>query len=148
MPSYLQGRFSPQYPNKYIGNTNNIVFRSSWERIFMKWADNNSNVVSWGSEEMFVQYYSPVDNKLHRYFPDFVMTIKDKSGKHQTWMVEIKPFAQTQHPSTKNYRSKRTQIKEVMEYGKNQAKWAAATNYCANKNWRFVVLTEQNLGIK
>lgn len=148
MASYLQGRFTPKNPQKYIGNPNNIIFRSSWERMFMKWADTNPSVLKYSSEELQIPYFCPTDNKWHRYFPDFLVTIKDKEDKIQTWLVEIKPSDQTRHPSTKNYKSKRRMIKETIEYNKNQAKWAAATAYCANKKWKFIILTENELGIK
>ena len=145
MRSYIQGRFIPQNPHKYIGNPNNIVFRSSWERMFMKWADTNPSVLTYASEEMHIGYFCPTDNKMHRYFPDFLITVRGKDGNVQTWMIEIKPFAQTQHPRTKKYKSNKRMIKESMDYAKNQAKWSAATAYCAAKNWKFKIITENEL---
>jgi hypothetical protein len=34
-----------------------------------------------------------------------------------------------------------------MEYGKNQAKWKAAREYCADRGWNFQIMTEKQLGI-
>jgi len=148
MATYLQGRFTPKYPQKYIGNPNNIIYRSSWERIFMKWADENPNVLSYSSEELHIPYLYPIDGKIHRYFPDFIITIKDKNDKIQTWMIEIKPYAQTIHPGTKKHKPGKKLIRETLEYTKNQAKWTAASAYCADKGWSFKILTEKDLGIK
>jgi hypothetical protein len=85
------------------------------------------------------------DRRWHRYFPDFILHVKDKQDQQQVWMVEIKPEHQTRHPSTKRYTSPRRQLRETMEYAKNQAKWAAADAFCRNKGWRFMILTEKEL---
>ena len=34
-----------------------------------------------------------------------------------------------------------------MEYAKNQAKWGAARNWCADRRMEFKILTEDNLGV-
>lgn len=141
----LKGRFFPRNPSKYIGNPHNIIFRSAWERTFMEHCDREENVLQWGSEELIVPYYFTADSKWHRYYPDFVLNVKTKTGQQQTWMVEIKPSSQVQHPGTKRYSNPRRQLREAVEYAKNQAKWAAATAYCANKGWKFMILTEKEL---
>ena len=43
---------------------------------------------------------------------------------------------------------RKTYISEVAEWGKNQAKWEAAKEYCADRGWSFQIMTEQELGIK
>lgn len=138
-----KGFFKPKNPGKYKGNPTNIVYRSGWELKFMIYLDNHPEVVSWSSEEIIVPYRSPVDNRVHRYFPDFL--VKKKDGK--TLLVEIKPRAQTKPPEIQNKKSKRY-ITEVMTWGVNQAKWKAAEEYCADRKWQFLVLTEKELGIK
>jgi hypothetical protein len=57
-----QGKFHPQNPNKYLGDPNNIVYRSSWELHFLQWCDRNDNVLEYASEEFSIPYVSPVDN--------------------------------------------------------------------------------------
>ena len=37
----------------------------------MVYCDNNPNILEWGSEEIIIPYKSPLDKKVHRYFPDF-----------------------------------------------------------------------------
>lgn len=138
-----KGFFKPKNPGKYKGNPTNIVYRSGWELKFMIYLDNHPEVISWSSEEIIVPYRSPVDNRVHRYFPDFL--VKKKDGK--TLLVEIKPRAQTKPPEIQNKKSRRY-ITEVMTWGVNQAKWKAAEEYCADRKWQFLVLTENELGIK
>jgi hypothetical protein len=36
---------------------------------------------------------------------------------------------------------------EALEYAKNQAKWKAAKDFCADRKWEFQVMTEKELGI-
>ena len=71
-----KGKFTPTHSNKYQGDSRNIIYRSLWELKFMKWCDRNVNIIEWGSEEFFIPYVSPIDNRKHRYFPDFYMKVK------------------------------------------------------------------------
>ena len=142
-----KGKYSPREPKKYIGDLRNIVYRSSYELKFMNWCDLNPDVVQWGSEEIVVPYYSPVDGKLHRYFVDFVVKIKDKdTGKISTQLVEVKPHKYTQEPKVPKRKTKRF-IQEVAQWGVNQAKWHAAEEWCLDRGWKFVIITEKELGL-
>ena len=138
------GKFSPKNPQKYIGDYNNIVYRSSWECRFMHHFDVSDWCVSWASEELIVPYISPVDNRCHRYFVDFVIKVRDKQGELKTWMVEVKPKKQTKQPEIKK-RITKQYITEVTTWGVNQAKWKAAEEYCKDRGWKFVLLTEDHL---
>lgn len=141
----LKGRFTPRHPQKYIGNAQNIIFRSAWERTFMEYCDSHSDVLQWASEEFIVPYYFIGDSRWHRYYPDFVVHVRTKQGEIQTWVVEVKPFAQTLPPRNKPTTSRRRQLRETLEYAKNQAKWNAATAFCDTKGWKFMVITEKDL---
>lgn len=141
-----KGKFSPKNPSKYKGNPNNIIFRSTWENKVMKYLDNNSNVIWWASEELFVKYLSPIDKKVHRYFPDFIVKVKKKDGKSATYMLEVKPENQTKLRKTN--RNTRKFLNEAATYMINQAKWEAATEFCKDNGWEFKILTEKELGIK
>lgn len=142
-----QGKFKPKNPSKYKGDPTNIIYRSSWEAKFMKYLDEHPDVLLWASEELVVPYRSPVDGKLHRYFPDFLVKKKNAQGIVETLMVEIKPASQTIEPTKKKTINKQY-INEVMTWGVNQAKWKAAKEYCDDRKWRFLVLTEKELNIK
>ncbi len=87
----ISGKFQPKNPKKYKGNPSNIVYRSSWEARCMSYFDKNENVIWWSSEEIIVPYRSPVDGKVHRYYPDFIIKVKQKDGGIKTIMIEIKP---------------------------------------------------------
>ena len=79
---YHKGRYIPHNKQKYIGDITNIIYRSSWERRFMKYCDTNSSIIEWSSEELYVPYVSPIDNKYHRYYPDFIIKVKSKKPPH------------------------------------------------------------------
>ena len=136
-----QGKFRPKNTKKYLGDSNNIVYRSRWELKFMMYLDSHPNVVQWGSEELVIPYRSPIDNRVHRYFPDFI--VKTKKG---TMIIEVKPEAQTQPPKQRK-RVTKQYIQEVATYGINQAKWQAATEYCLDRGWTFKIITESHLGL-
>jgi len=142
-----KGRFSPRYPEKYKGNPTNIVYRSSWELRFMGYLDKNPNVLQWASEELFVPYKSPLDGKWHRYFPDFIVRMRDREGKTVVKMIEIKPRSQSVPPEVRKdgQRITKKYLREVATYGINNAKWEAAKEFCADRNWEFVVLTEKDV---
>jgi hypothetical protein len=108
--------------------------------------DDNPNVVGWSSEEIIIPYLSPVDNRWHRYFPDFLVKSRNKQGLIETIIIEVKPSSQATAPKTQKRVTQRY-ITEVMTYGVNQAKWKAADEYCKDRNWKFIVVTEKELGI-
>jgi hypothetical protein len=110
----------------------------------MDWADTNPNVTAWSSEEIVIPYISPVDNRPHRYFVDFYVEAVDGSGNKQTYLLEVKPKAQTHEP-TPQKRKTRRYITEVMTWGVNQAKWKAAEEFCADRGWQFKLITEADL---
>ena len=143
--SYKKGIFNPKNPKKYNGKANNIVYRSSWEFRVMKWLDDNPKVIWWASEELPIPYKSPIDQKVHRYFPDFIVRIKRKDGQETTMILEIKPESQTKQPVRR--RKTARFIQESTTYAVNQEKWRAADLFCKEHGWQFKVLTEKDLGI-
>jgi hypothetical protein len=140
-----KGRFQPKNPKKYNGDADNIIYRSTWEVRVMKWLDEHPNVVWWASEELPITYKSPLDNRIHRYFPDFIAKIKQKDGSVMTYIIEVKPLEQTKMPVQK----KKTQryIREAATYVVNQEKWKAADIFCQEHGWKFMIMTEKELGI-
>lgn len=145
MTRFYQGRFTPKYPEKYVGDPTNIIYRSSWEFSFLTWVDANPNVLRYASEELYIPYYFVGDSKWHRYYPDFLLQVRTKENQFQTWLVEIKPYRQTLHPNIRRTKTPKQQLKESMEYAKNRSKWEAASAFCRDKGWRFVVVTEKDL---
>jgi hypothetical protein len=141
---FKQGIFKPANPNKYKG-THPIIYRSSYEIKFMRWADHNPNVVSWGSESIIIPYKNPLTGNISRYFVDNNITIKDKEGKTQKFLIEIKPSIQTKPPIAK--KQTKGLLRKQAEYIKNRAKWAAAEQWAKNKGYTFTILTEKHLGL-
>ena len=142
-----KGKYQPTFPRKYKGDPTNIIFRSLWEKKFMNYCDKNKNVLEWNSEEIVIPYRSPVDNRIHRYFPDFYMKVRESNGTIKNYIVEVKPLKQTAPPK-KPKRQTRGYIREAYEYARNQAKWKVAREYCKDRQWEFKVVTEKELGIK
>lgn len=141
-----KGIYKPSNPKKYIGDPNNIIYRSLWERKFMYWCDHNENIMKWSSEEIWIPYLSPLDRRVHKYFPDFYIKYKTKEGIVKESLVEVKPKRQVEGPKPQK-RMTQKQMYELKEYAKNQAKWAAAKEFCADRRWEFQILTEDNLGV-
>ena len=141
---YYQGIFKPKNKDKYAGDSSNIIYRSSWELRMLNYLDCHPDVIYYASEEFSIPYISPVDGRVHRYFPDFLVKKKAKDGMTETLVVEIKPHCQTKPP--KQIDSKRL-LNEAKQYAINQAKWKAAEQFCADRKWKFVVITENELGL-
>jgi hypothetical protein len=146
--AFVQGRYKPHNPKKYRGDPTDIVYRSGWELKFMLSLDSHPDILEWASESVIIPYRSPVDNSLHRYFVDFYVKKKTKSGDIVTELIEIKPEKQRLEPVKKSKKPTKKYIREVMTYGVNQAKWKAAEEYCRKKGWQFRVMSEHDLGIK
>lgn len=143
-----QGFFKPKNPSKYKGDPTNIVYRSSWELKLMLYLDSRKDVISWSSEELIIPYRSPLDGKIHRYFPDFIVTKINNEGKKETVVIEVKPKKQTTPPDPPKTKTNRKYLMEVANWGKNEAKWKAAKEYCKDRGWSFHIFTEKELGIK
>ena len=141
-----KGKYYPSFPRKYKCDPTNIVYRSLWERKFMVYCDKNQNILEWASEEIEIPYRSPIDNRVHRYFPDFYMKEKETNGKIKNYVIEVKPAKQTKPPK-KPKRQTKGYIREAYEYARNQAKWKMAKEFCADRQWEFKVVTEKELGI-
>ena len=134
-----KGKFSPVNPQKYRGDYRNIIYRSSWECKAMSRLDLNPNVLEWSSEELCIPYTSPVDNRKHRYFPDFLVKMRTIDGSIKTLLIEVKPEKESRPPKVRS-RVTKQYIYEVTTWGVNRAKWKAAIEYCKDRKWEFVVM--------
>jgi len=134
----MKGRFIPNNPGKYIGNADNIFFRSSWELMLFKWLDGTDSILQWASEEFSIPYLSPVDNKVHQYYPDALVIYRDKSGTIKKDIVEIKPYRETVQTAKSTDRDKKALLV-------NEAKWKAASIFCESQGMSFKVITEKTL---
>ena len=113
----------------------------------MRYFDQNSSILEWSSEEIIIPYRSPIDNRIHRYFPDFYAKIRTAEGTINSMLIEVKPAAQTREPKVPENTRSRKYLKEVMTWGVNQAKWKAAREFCADRKWQFKIMTEKEIGV-
>tara|TARA_R110000803_G_scaffold67375_6_gene129092 strand:- start:440 stop:871 length:432 start_codon:yes stop_codon:yes gene_type:complete len=141
MKKSYKGIYQPINPKKYVGNHNNIVYRSNLEKKFMLYCDRNPDILNWASEELAIRYYSPLDKKYHRYFPDFIV----KTSKGKKLIIEIKPSRQCKPPKIPKKKTK-SFMRDSFEYIKNRAKWEAAISYCEDNDAEFKLITEKDLG--
>lgn len=142
-----KGKFRPNHPEKYKGDPTNIIFRSSWEAMFMRWCDTQPHVKRWQSEEKAVWYYNPVTKKKARYFPDFIIEYERKDGIMVTEVIEVKPQSQIDGPPEKPKRKTKAWANAVMTYIVNQAKWKAAIQWCEDRGYSFRLISEKHLGL-
>ena len=147
MGESIKSKYKPSFPKKYKGDPNNIICRSSWERRFCRWCDLNENIILWGSEEFCIPYLSPVDGRVHRYFPDFIIKVREQTGDIKTYVIEVKPKKQTREPKKPSRTTKRY-ITEVKTYAVNKAKWKAADEWCKDRLIEFKIITDDHLVIK
>ena len=135
--SYVQGKYTPVNPTKYVG-THPIIFRSSWEFKVMQMFDSNPNITSWASESLKIPYVNPFTGKYTVYIPDFVVTYLDANGRAKAEIIEVKPSKETFLEQAKSQRSKAA-------VALNQFKWAAATAFAKSHGMVFRVMNEENI---
>ena len=146
---WKSGKFTPQHTIKYIGDADNIIFRSSWERTFCHYCDVNPNIVKWSSEPLSIPYWSPIDKKEHKYFVDYYIQVKKKDGTIENWFIEIKPENQydinmrPKEPTGNITQQKiRAYNQKLKTWITNRAKFEAATRYAENRGYRFGAINE------
>tara|TARA_B000000557_G_scaffold264593_1_gene270511 strand:+ start:1511 stop:1963 length:453 start_codon:yes stop_codon:yes gene_type:complete len=147
MNESIKSKYKPQNPRKYKGNPNNIVCRSNWEKKFCQWCDTNENILLWASEEFSIPYVSPLDRRVHQYYPDFLIKVQEGGGAIRDYVIEVKPKRQCIPPKRKSKVTK-SYIYEAKTYEVNKAKWRAAEDWCKDRRLIFKVITEDELGIK
>ena len=148
--NYL-GLYKPKNPQKYRGDVERIVYRSSYEFKFMKYLDDHPAILEWASEPFGIPYYCQVRKNNHRYFPDFWIKKQTTDGTIQIDLIEIKPAYETKPPVVRegkdSVKTRKRLLREAATYIINQSKWEAAKAYCKQRGWNFVILTEYDLGI-
>ena len=140
-----RGKYTPKNPAKYRGDPSNITYRSLWERKFMLYCDDSKSIMEWGSEEVIIPYISPLDGRVHRYFPDFYIKVKQHNDKIKKYIIEVKPKKQCSPPDPKPSKRTKRWFSEVKTWGVNEAKWRSANSWCLDKGMEFKILTEDDL---
>ena len=134
------GIYKVKKPEKYEGDSTDVVYRSMWEKWAFKWCDKNDDIVKWSSEEVVIPYYYEADKRHHRYFMDLKLVFK--SGR--TLLVEIKPDVQTRKPKKPAKITKRY-VNEGYTFIKNSNKWEEAARFAKKRGWDFEIWTEKTL---
>lgn len=135
---FNQGVYKVQNPEKYMGSKP-PVFRSGWEMTFCQFCDNNPSIQQWASEPVRIPYRDPLTGKQTVYVPDFLIVYIDKNSTRHAELVEIKPANQSMIENVGRNPYNQAQ------FIKNQAKWAAAGNWCKNQGIQFRIVTEHDI---
>ena len=163
---YKQSQFIPQNQEKIIGDPR-ILCRSSWELKVADWCDRNPQVIKWGSEIVPISYRdpsavniseaakynldvtNPINWPIKNYYPDMYMEMDDGNGNVKRFLVEIKPYDQTQPPKPIAENAKLKDMRNFNNAAKtflqNDAKWKAAREWCRLHDIEFVIFTEHQL---
>ena len=166
---YKQGYFKlpPGTEHKYIGDPNQIIYRSSLEYKWCLYCSNNPNILRWSSEPLAIKYFNPIANikatkkekgditnkgtwKLSNYYVDFWIEIKRQdSDITDKIFIEIKPHAQTIQPTpppqNAPLKAFRRYKREAETYIVNLEKWKAASTFAEQRGCKFNIITEKNL---
>jgi hypothetical protein len=137
MSKFAQGPYTVKNTAKYVGN-GVPRYRSGWELAFMRFLDNNDNVMQWASESIQIPYRNPVTGKQSIYVPDFLITYKTRQNTLIAELIEIKPKKQSVIESKMSNRDR-------MVVAINYAKWDQATKWCKRNGLKFRVITEYDL---
>ena len=137
MSKFAQGPYTVKNAAKYVGK-GVPRYRSGWELAFMRFLDNNDNVMQWASESIQIPYRNPITGKQSIYVPDFLITYRTRQNTLIAEVVEIKPKKQSVIESKMSNRDR-------MVVAINYAKWDSATKWCARNGLKFRVLTEEDM---
>jgi hypothetical protein len=166
LQGYLHERYPLKFPEKYMGNTQLIIYRSGWELAFCRWCDSSPSIIRWSSEPVRIPYYDRV-SKLEEckklgldpnnpknwitkfYNTDFWIQVKKADGTIEKWFVEIKPQHKLGKPKQPERTAPLREIKRynnaVKEYLINEAKFAAIGEWAKRNGAFFYIFTEDQL---
>ena len=134
--SHFKGKFTPKNPQKYQGNDKQIIYRSSWERLFMVYCDKKAEIWNWSSEEIKIPYM--FEDKNRTYYPDFWVDMMDKNGRRVQKIIEIKPHYQ--RGGDKPDREVNEKFGQKLDYLTEMRDW-----FKANKPKRSILVGDLNI---
>ena len=161
-----QGYYRIRNEEKYMGDVNLVIYRSSWEFSFCKWCDYSQSIIKWSSEPIKIPYFDKV-SKLEEckklgldpnnprnwikknYNTDFWVQIKMHDGTIEKWFIEVKPKKKLRKPALvpkdSPQRIQKKYNRETKEYILNEAKFEAMTAWAKRSGAKFYVFTEDHL---
>lgn len=141
---FKQGIYCPINREKYLGK-DNPRYLSSWELKLFSFCDNSNNIIKWCSEKVIIPYFDSIAKKNRNYYVDMLFSMKTENNKIINYLVEIKPYRETQPPKNSKRKKPSTLLYEQLTYQKNQDKWKAAKIFAEKNNLKFVIITENEL---
>lgn len=154
---YNQGYYTIQNPEKYLGNTERIIYRSGLELKYFRLFDTSENILKWGSEITSIPYIGP-DGKPHMYHIDFYIEKVNAKDPllHDKILLEVKPHEEAQRvlenkppgpPKKHTAKSLETWEYGIREFLRNRQKWVYAMEYARQRGMKFLVATEKTLNM-
>jgi len=161
-----QGYAKIKNKEKYIGDPELIIYRSSWEFGFIKYCDMSPSVKRWSSEPVSIPYYDRVSKleecakfglnpndpsnwEVKNYNTDFWFEADMGGDKTEKIFVEIKPSYQLKKPPPPPrdapLKEQRIFNNAAKAYIINEAKFAAMKEWAEKNGCKFYVFTEQTL---
>ena len=143
--NYKQGYIDVSESTKYIGPLP-VIFRSSWERKFAFYCENNDKIIKWSSEPFAIKYYNTLDKKFRTYYPDFYIKI-DRGDYFEECVVEVKPKAQLKKPLPPKKKTKKAieaYRKAAVTYLKNLCKKDALLKFAKDRKYKVMYITEDH----
>jgi hypothetical protein len=137
MSKFAQGAYVVKNKAKYVGK-GVPRYRSGWELAFMRFLDNNDNILQWASESISIPYRNPITGKQSIYVPDFLITYRNRNNQMIAEVIEIKPKKQSVVES-------KMKANERATVAVNYAKWDSATKWCKKQGLLFRVITEDDM---
>ena len=148
---FIQGRFKPDHPNKYVGDVDKIIYRSSWELALLRFLDSTPEILKYGSERVVIPYYDHGTMnefghpKQRRYYVDFIVQLRKADGSVKVALIEVKPKSQTVQPRKTSRMSEKTYESSLKTWLTNSSKWEAARAFCHERGWEFIILNEDHI---
>jgi len=145
---FRQGLYKVIHPEKYVGDVNNVIYRSGWEKKFCIYCDNQPSIIEWSSEPFKIKYLNGSTFKEHTYYTDFYIKIQDSSDKSKKYIVNINQESQNKKPEIQSKRTLKALNSykyNLDQYVKNQSKWVEAKRACEDAGFEFMVITEKFL---
>lgn len=142
---YKQDYYKIQNPNKYIGDHQKCIFRSSWEKRFMIHCDTSDKILLWSSEPVAIPYFNPINEKQKPYNVDFYAKVVYDNGLVKQFLIEVKPLNQLEEPKRPTKKSEKawnSYCKAMETFIVNTAKFNAAKIYAEQRGMEFIIVSE------
>jgi hypothetical protein len=161
-----QGYYKITNKEKYVGDPNLCIYRSSWEFAFCKYCDYSPSIKRWSAEPISIPYYdrtakleenaklgldnnNPSNWKVSNYHVDFWIEQDRGEDKTEKIFIEIKPAYKLKRPVPPRegapLKEEKRYVHAAKEYLQNESKWAACKSWAEKNDAKFYVFTEDTL---